>query len=172
MVDVSALLKEAGFKPEVSTAGDKPILEGVYKATLVEIAKMEDKGYGESIYAQFKISETLFGRESSSQYPEFKDYYSLAADKIASKRNGLAKLINGLFSIGIEVDTTNVVESLNNAKGAEVFITAYAKPTMKQEDDEWVVDDSKPKKQAFTFMTEKNALKEAEKKKKASGVGF
>lgn len=158
-MNVTEALKAAGFKPEKSTAGDKPIFVGTYKATLFDVAKMEDKGYGESIYAQFKIQETLEGRSSASQFPEFKDYYSLAPDKIASKRKGLAKLINGLFSVGVEVDTNNLVESLTNLKGTAVFISGYAQEPRKQVDGQWVDDPDGDTKQGFTFLTEKNAMK-------------
>ena len=51
-------MASAGFTPEKSTVGDKYIYEGVYKANYVEGAKMADKGYGESYYAQFKVNET------------------------------------------------------------------------------------------------------------------
>lgn len=160
-------LNAAGFKPEKSSIGGFKPLEGVYKASLVEVVKMEDKGYGESIYAQFKISECLTGAESNSKFPEFKDYYSLHPDKVASKRNGLAKLINGLFSVGIEVDTGSddaLIASLEQAKGGEVFIKAYSQARRKQnEAGEWVTDEDKDPKQGFTFLTEANAMKEVKK---------
>lgn len=162
-------LKKAGFKAERSTIGAKPILEGVYRATLVEVAKMEDKGYGESIYAQFKVAEVLAGRESNSQFPEFKAYYSVAPDKIASKRNGLAKLINGLFSVGCEVSGETdeaLMASLEAAKGTVCYVKGYKEQPRKKEGDAWVEDTEKDSRQGFTFMTEKNAEKEAIKLKK------
>jgi hypothetical protein len=162
-------LKKAGFKAERSTIGAKPILEGVYRATLVEVAKMEDKGYGESIYAQFKVTETLAGRDSNSQFPEFKGYYSVAPEKIASKRSGLAKLINGLFSIGYEVKDSSdeeLIQSLNDAKGSVLYVKGYKEQPRKKEGDAWVEDTEKDSRQGFTFMTQKNAEKEAIKLKK------
>lgn len=159
-------MKEAGFKPELSTAGGKMILKGTYKASFYDWAKMEDKGFGESIYAQFKITETLEGRDSNSKFPEFKGYFSLADDKVASKKSGLAKLINGFFSVGVSIDWSSeeaLAESLNNAKGTEVFISAWSKQPMKKEGDEWVEDDTKEPRQDFTFLTEKNALKKVKK---------
>lgn len=160
MGSVSELLQQAGYKKEKSTSGEKPILEGIYKATLVEVAKIEDKGYGEAIYAQFKINEVLHGMQSKSQYPEFKDYYSLAPDKIASKRSGLAKLLNGLFSVGIEADP----DKLEDQKGAEVFIAAYKQKKMSKNDDGSFAELEGEYKQGYTFMTEANAVKEAKKK--------
>ena len=159
-MNVSEALKAAGFTPEKSTAGDKPIFIGTYKATLFDVAEMADKGYGASIYAQFKIQETLEGRESKSQFPEFKEYFSIAPDKIASKKKGLAKLINGFFSVGIDVDTTNLMESLTALKGSAVFISGFAKEPRKQnEAGEWVENPDGETKQGFAFLTEKNAMK-------------
>lgn len=160
-MNLSELLKEAGFKKELSTAGDKRILEGVYKATFVETSPKEDNGYGPSQYGAFKISEVLTGSESHSQYPEFKDYFSTSPDKIASKKKGLAKLMNGLFSVGVEADP----DDLNSSLGTEVFITAYKQKTWKKEGEDFVEVEG-AYKQGWTFMTEENALKEAKKKSK------
>jgi hypothetical protein len=171
-MDVSELLKTAGFEKEKSTIGDKPILKGTYKASLFDFAFMDDKGYGASVYAQFKITEVLEGTPSNSKFPEFKAYFNLSPDKIASKRNGLAKLINGFFSVGVDVDTTKLEESLEALKGTEVYISAYKQKARKQVDGAWVDDAEGDDKQAFTFLTEKNALKAKEKAQKASGIGF
>lgn len=164
-MNVSEALKGAGYEPEKSTVGDKTLLDGVYKCSFFKAELMEDKGYGESVYAQFKVLETMAGVEpfANSQYPELRAYYSLAPDKIASKRNGLAKLLNGLFSIGVEIDTSNVIESLAGNAGAEVYIKAYKEQPKKKEGDEWVDDLDKDLRQGFTFLTEKNAKKLAEK---------
>lgn len=168
MSSITDALKQAGFKAERSTAGGKRILKGVYKASFYDWAKMEDKGYGESIYAQFKVTEVLEGDETSSQFPEFSAYYGTSPDKVASKRNGLAKLINGLFSVGVEVsqDSDEALEqSLNDAKGTEVFISAWAKQPKKQDESgEWVDNTEADLRQDFTFMTEKNAAKKVKKK--------
>ena len=167
-MDVTKILEEAGFKPEKSTVGDRQILVGTYKAALYEVVKMEDKGYGESIYAQFKVQETLEGVSSTSKFPEFKAYFNLAPDKIASKRRGLAKLINGLFSVGAEVDTTDVLNSLVSLKGTTVYIAGYKEEPRKQVDANWIEDPDGETRQGFTFLTEKNANKRVQK----AGVPF
>lgn len=159
------MLQQAGYKAEVSTSGDAPIYEGVYKATLVDVAKMEDQGYGESVYAQFKINEVLAGRESHSKYPEFKDYYSIAPDRINNKKSGLAKLLNGLFSVKVEVSPSQ----LENAKGAELFINGYKAKKFKKNDDGTFSEIEGEYKQGYAFMTEKNALAKAEKLNKGKG---
>lgn len=162
-MDVSAILKQAGFEKEKSSVGDKPIYVGTYKASLYEVAFMKDNGYGESVYAQFKIIETIEGIPSNSRFPEFNGYFSLAPEKISSKRNGLAKLINGLFSVGVDVDTTHLMESLSNLKGTEVYISGYKQEPRKQVDGVWMEDPDGDVKQAFTFLTQKNAEKKASK---------
>jgi len=162
-MNVTESLKAAGWKAEKSTVGDKFILTGIYKATLFDVAAMEDKGFGPSIYAQFKIQETLSGDESYSKFPEFKGYFNTAPDKIANKRNGLAKLLNGLFSAGHEVKTDDVVASLTALKGTEVWISAYKQEPRKQVDGEWIDDPEGEIKQGWAFLTPENAAKKSKK---------
>jgi len=156
-------LKAAGYTPELSKSGEMPIFEGTYKATLIEISSIPDNGYGESILAKFQATECLEGDEYGLG-KKFSDFYSTSDENISNNRKGLAKLLNGLFSVGIEVDGT--VESLERQLGsAEVFINAYKKQKM-QKDESSATGWSKIEgefKQAFTFMTEKNALKESKK---------
>lgn len=166
-MNVSEALKAAGYEPEKSTVGDKFIYNGVYKCTVYDIVKMEDKGYGESIYAQFKVQEVMSGDTSYSKYPEFKGYFNMAPDKIANKRNGLAKLLNGLFSAGIEVNTAtdDIVAELQKYKGSEVYINAYRQEPRKLNEatKQWEEDPDGEAKQAFAFMTKSNAEKRAKK---------
>lgn len=168
-MNATEALKAAGFKPEKSTVGDKIILKGIYKATMFKVAEMEDKGYGPSIYAQFKIQEVLSGDTSYSQYPEFAGYFNTAPDKIGNKSNGLAKLINGLFSAGHEVNTDNVVDSLSALLGSEVYINGYRKEPMRKVEgtEEWEENPDGVAKQAFAFMTKDNAEKKAKKNAEA-----
>ncbi len=166
MVDA---LKAGGFVAEKSEIGGKRILTGIYKAVFTAVAKQEDKGYGESIRADFKIEEKMSGDDSNSKFPEFVGFFNTSADKILSKRNGLAKLICGLFSVGYEVNQTSdeaLMASLEAGLGTTVYISAYKQKPQKKEGDVWVENPDGENKQAFTFMTEKNAVKEAEKKVK------
>jgi hypothetical protein len=170
---ITDILKQAGYKPEKSTVGDKPIMKGVFKCLFVDWAREEDKGYGEQVSGQFKIIETLAGSDSRSTFPEFRGYYKTSVEAISSKRNGLAKLLNGFFSVGKNVDTSSdeaLADSLNDLKGsAEVYIKGYDEKPRKKEGDAWVDDPDGALRQGFTFLTEKNALKEAEKMKKKQG---
>lgn len=167
-MNVTDALKAAGYKPEKSTIGDKFIFTGVYRCSFFDCAAMEDKGYGPSTYAQFKVQETLAGDESSSKFPEFKGYFDMGKN-IASKRKGLAKLLNGFFSVGIDIDTNDVIASLTSHKGADVFIKAYKQEPRKnigsEAAPEWVADEDGEMKQGWTFLTAANAEKEAAKMK-------
>lgn len=169
-MSITEALKNAGYVAEKSTAGGKRILTGIYKCAFVSFKPQEDKGYGESIRADFKIEEKLSGDEPYSQFPEFVGFFSTHPDKIASKRNGLAKLLDGLFSVGIDVDKSSdekLSESLNNAINASVYISAYIQKPQKKDGDKWVENPDADPKQGFTFMTQKNAEKEAKKKESA-----
>jgi hypothetical protein len=171
---ISDLLKQAGYTPEKSTIGDKPIMKGIYKAMFVDWKVQEDKGYGESIRADFKITEKLSGSDSHSQFPEFVGFFNTSAEKINSKKNGLAKLLNGFFSVGINVDSSTdeaLASSLNEKKGsAEVYIKGYKKdPKMKDSEGNWVDNPDGSPKQDFCFLTFSNAKKEAEKEIKKQG---
>ena len=170
---IVSALKASGYEPEKSTAGDKPILVGVYKAMFVDWKEQEDKGYGPSVRADFKVTERLSGFDSRSSFPEFVGFFNTSPEKINSKRNGLAKLLNGFFSVGKNVDSSSdeaFAESMNALKGsAEVFIKGYKQEPLHQVDGAWVENPDGDAKQAFVFMTERNAKKQAEKDIKAAG---
>lgn len=171
---VSDILKGAGFKAEKSTEGDKPVLKGVYKALFVEGKLAEPNQYGHSYVAKFKIVETLSGKESKSGFPEFAGFYDVA-DKAADKKKGIAKLLNGFFSVGINVDSSTdeaLYESLDSLKGsAEVYVKAFEKKPRKQDEEgNWVDNPDGVIKQDFSFMTALNATKEAEKQSKKNAL--
>lgn len=176
-MSITGALNKAGYKQEVSTAGDKPILTGVYKAMFVDFKNDPNGQYGAQLSAQFKIVERLAGRESKSTFPEFTGYYKTDEKYSASKRNGIAKLLNGFFSVGIQINTSSdeaLMESLNSQKGvAEVYIKGYSKKAQKntgtKEAPVWEEDDTKAPKQDFTFMTKVNAEKEAKKQQNKDG---
>ena len=165
---VSDILKGAGFKQEKSTEGDRPVLKGVYKALFVEGKLGEANQYGHSYIAKFKIVETLNGKESKAAFPEFTGFYDIA-EKAADKKKGIAKLLNGLFSVGLNVDSSTdeaLYESLDALKGsAEVYIKGFEKKPRKQDEEgNWIDNPEGVIKQDFSFMTEVNAKKEATKK--------
>lgn len=170
---VTDVLKAAGFKPEASTIGDKPILKGIYKALFVEGAKQEPNQYGESYMAKFKVIETLAGNDSRSSFPEFTGFFAVDEANAGNAKKGIKKLINGFFSVGKTLDLSSdaaLYASLDALKGsAEVYVSGYKKRAMKQVDGEWVENTEADAKQDFSFMTESNAKKESEKIKKKQG---
>ena len=168
------LLKNAGYTPEKSTAGDKPVLKGIYKCLFVDFKNEPEGKYGSQLMAKFQIVEKMSGMDSRSQFPQFTGYYKTDEAGAASKRNGIAKLLNGFFSVGKNVDTTSdmtLIDSLEAMKGsAEVYISAYKKNPRKQDDSgAWVDNPDGEVKQDFSFMTQVNAEREAAKQIKKDG---
>lgn len=176
---ISDKLKAAGYSEKVSTAGDRPIMVGVYRALFVDYKDEPNGQYGSQLMAKFKAVEKLSGTDINpkSAFPEFTEYYKTDDKGILSKRNGLAKLLDGFFSVGLNVDRSSedkLIESLDGLKGsAEVYIKAYAKDAQvnvgTDAEPKWEKDATKPPKQAFLFMTAKNAEKEAKKQIKKAG---
>ena len=174
---ITDVLKGAGYTPEKSTAGDRPVLKGIYKCMFVDFKNEPEGKYGPQIMAKFQITERLSGMDSRSTFPQFTAYYKTDAENANSKRGGIAKLLNGFFSVGINVDTSTdeaLIESLNNLKGsAEVYISGYKKQPKKntgtKEQPVWEENPDGEVKQDFTFMTQKNAEKEAAKEVKKAG---
>lgn len=169
-MSITGALKGAGYEPEKSSVGDKQILKGIYKALFVDYKNEPEGKFGPQLMAKFQIVEKLSGMDSYSTFPQFTGYYKTDEEGSASKRSGIAKLLNGFFSVGITVDTSSdeaLLASLDGFKGsAEVYIKGYKKDPKKQVNGEWVDNPDGDAKQDFTFMTEKNAKKEADKEVK------
>ena len=157
------MLKASGFKPEKSTEGEFQPFEGVYATQFVKADDMpaNDKG-GRSLLVGFKISETLVGKESRSQFNEFKKYLALEGEKAMDKKKGLPWIINALFTAGVEVSgntDAELIESIQSALGTTVYVRAYG---FKPEDAEKAI-------QMFVVMKEDKAIKKAEELKKKQG---
>jgi hypothetical protein len=153
------------YVPEKSTVGEKPTLKGVYKVFLFDVAYMEDKGYGESIYCQFKIADdgVIAGDKTYSKFPEFKEYYN---------EKKMKKLLDGLFSVGIDVDKSSdeaLLAALQSLKGTTMYINAWKGKKQKKDGDNWIEDPEGGFTQKFSFMTQKNAEAKA---KKGEGLPF
>lgn len=159
-------LKQAGFKPEKSTDGEFMPLEGIYKTQFVKAEQVvSQKDNSKQMRAEFKVSETLSGKESSSKFSEFKKYLALEGSEAADKKKGIAWLINALFTSGVEVTGETdeaLLENINNALGTEVYVKAWG----------WKPEDGDKTFQQFSVLKEAIALKQANSKKKSEGVGF
>ena len=175
-ISLSGALKNAGFDKEVSTIGDRPIYIGVYKCIFKSWEDRPDGKYGPSLFADFKITEVLLGMESRSTFPELTGFFDTSPSKIASKRNGLAKLINGLFSVGVDIDVSTdetLKEGLKSSVGTQVFIKAYKKQKMKPGAEEGTWEEVEGEfKQGWVFLTEKNAKKAIKKAEKSGDAPF
>lgn len=156
-------LKESGFKPEKSTEGEFQPFDGVYVTQFVkaEDKPANDKG-GRCLVVEFKINEALAGKDSFSQFNEFKKYLALEGDKVTDKKKGLPWIINTLFTAGVEVSGTTdekLLESIQNALGTTVHMRAYG---FKPEDGDKAY-------QIFNAMKEDKAIKKAQDIKKKQG---
>lgn len=157
------LLKKQGFKPEKSTEGEFQPYEGVYATQFVkaEDKPANDKG-GRCLVVEFKITETLAGKDSRSQFNEFKKYLALEGENATDKKKGLPWIINTLFTAGVEVSGTTdeeLLSSIQGALGTTVYVRAYG----------WKPEDADKARQMFVVMGEKAAQKKATDMKKKQG---
>ena len=171
-------MKDAGYEPKASTAGDKNIYNGIYKAMLTEFknepdGKWDDGQPKPQVVAGFKVTETLAGSDIyKSDYPDAKGYYATDEKNAANRKKGIAKLIDGFMSVGINVNGKDDDETLAKLTAqiavGEVYLKLFPDwRNVKDEGGNW----SKKKKdedgidlpafQGHSFLTQKNAEKMA-----------
>lgn len=159
-------LKKAGFKAEKSSEGEFQPLEGIYKVQFVKAEQVvSQKDNSKQLRAEFKVAETLFGKDSSSKFSEFKKYLALEGDEAADKKKGVAWLINALFTAGYEVSgqtDEEMMGSIQTALGTDLFFKAWG----------WRPEDGDKSYQQFSVLKEEIAQKQAKAAQKKSGVGF
>jgi hypothetical protein len=152
-------LVNAGFKPTKSTEGEFQPLEGIYAVQFAKADEMpaNDKG-GRQLYVAFKVTETLKGKESKSQYNEFKKYLALEGELKSSDKKGIGWIVNALFTAGVEVSGTTeeeLIVSIKNVLGTTLYVSARG----------WTPPDGDKAVQLFNVMKESIALKKAQDKK-------
>jgi len=159
-------LKKAGFKAEKSTEGEFQPLEGIYKVQFVKAeATTSQKDNSKQLRAEFKVAESLSGKDSTSKFNEFKKYLAIEGDEAADKKKGVAWLINALFTSGLEITGNTDEEMLANIQGAlgtELYFKAWG----------WRPEDGDKSYQQFSVLKESVAVKQAEAARKKSGTGF
>lgn len=159
-------LSKAGFKAEKSTEGEFQPLEGIYKVQFVKAEETtSQKDNSKQLRAEFKVAETLSGKDSNSKFNEFKKYLSMEGDEAADKKKGVAWLINALFTSGYEVSGTTDAEmlaSIQSALGTELYFKAWG----------WRPEDGDKSYQQFSVLKESIAAKQSESARKKAGVGF
>ena len=180
-------MKSAGYEPKASTAGDKNVYNGIYKCMLTEFkdepdAKWDDGQPKPQVIAGFKVVDRLAGSEIyKSDYADCRGYYSTSDELATNRKKGIAKLLDGFKSVGINVMGATDEETIENIKGkvgaAELYIKLY--PDWRNVKDETTGEWSKKKKdddgielpafQAHSFLTEKNADKMAKSMQKSAG---
>ena len=179
-------MKESGYEPKASTAGDKTIYNGVYKLILSEFknepdGKWDDGQPKPQVVAGFKITERIAGSDVyKSDYPDVKGYYSTSDELASNRKKGIAKLIDGFMSVGINVNGATDEETIQNIQAqiavGEVYMNLFPDwRNVKDDAGNW----SKKKKdedgidvapfQNHNFLTLKNAEKKAKSMQKAAG---
>lgn len=169
-------MKEAGYEPKASTSGDKVVYNGIYKLMLTEFknepdGKWDDGQPKPQVVAGFKVSERMSGTDVfKSDYPDVKGYYATDEKNASNRKKGIAKLIDGFMSVGVNVNGKDDAETLANITAqigaTEVYMKLFPDwRNVKDESGNW----SKKKKdedgidlpafQGHSFLTQKNAEK-------------
>lgn len=182
-------MQDAGYTPKASTTGDKVVYNGIYKLALVGFESKPDNKWDDGqpnpqVIAKFKIlpeGGRLAGTDVfKSDYPEVTGYYSTSDELAGNRKKGIAKLIDGLLSVGINVSRPTDEETLAEIQkvigSAEVYMKLF--PDWKNVKDD-VGNWSKKKKdddgidiapfQGHSFLTEKNAEKLAKSMQAKAG---
>lgn len=171
-------MQDAGYEPKASTSGDKVVYNGIYKAMLTEFknepdGKWDDGTPKPQVIAGFKVTDRLAGTDIfKSDYADFRGYYATDEKNAANRKKGIAKLIDGFQSVGINVNGKLDEEVIANITGqiasGEVYVKLFPDwRNVKDENENW----SKKKKdddgvdiapfQNHNFLTQKNAEKMA-----------
>ena len=176
-------MQEAGYEPKASTSGDKTIYNGIYKFMMTEFknepnGKWDDGQPKPQVIAGFKVTDRLAGTDVyKSDYADVRGYYATDEKNAANRKRGIAKLIDGLISVGINVNgktDDETIQNLTNQIGvAEVYMKLFPDwKNVKDDEGNW----SKKKKdedgidiapfQNHSFLTQKNAEKMAKSMQK------
>lgn len=171
------MMKQAGFKPTVSTEGEWQPYEGYYKVAFQSFEVKDTKKDGTPCnkygIAEFKIEETLSGRspKEGATRAEFSKFISLAGEQAINKKKGLPFIVNAIFTAdGTDVmgaDDDSTFANIQNKIGLSMYLHAFKGKT-------WIAgevvdgkttfteDKEAPAKQDFSFVKEAVARKKAE----------
>lgn len=143
-------LVSAGFKPEASTDGEFKPLKGTYKTEVTVLRSEIDSKNSNAKYYQLSLkpSEVLDGDSFTDKFVFNKRFY-VDGDKAAEN---LKKMLNLLFTAGIELDMTSdakLEESFGNAIGKTIYIRSWG----------WLPDGKDQPQQMFSAVKEKVAGK-------------
>lgn len=153
-------LKSAGFKPEANTDGEFKPLVGTYAGAISVLRADVDGKNGNAKFYQLEVKpeEVLEGDTFGEKFTFRRRYYIDDAEKGVEN---LKKLINDLFTCGVELDATageaGFEAGFEKAIGAKAYVRAWA----------WTPEGKSPVQQ---FVIQKAGI--AEKKRGAATVGF
>lgn len=150
-------LKGAGFTKEKSTEEQFEPFEGMYKTVFSACEeKVSQKNGAQQLQVDFKIEQALVGKESKSQYAEFRKWLDLDGENATDKKKGVAFIINALFTSGYDVNMSSdeaMKQSIKDALGTPVYIKAWG----------WQPEGGDKKFQQFSVVQESVALKAVKK---------
>lgn len=172
------MMKNAGFKPSVSTEGEWQPYEGIYKVDMVTFDVKDTKKDGTPCnkygIVEFKIVETLKGREPREGVtrPEFSKFITLTGEQAINKKKGLPFIVNAIFTAdGTDVmgaDDESTYANIKNKIGLSFYVNAFKGKTWKLTGTDaeckntFEEDTEAPAKQDFSIIKEAVALKKAQ----------
>jgi len=142
-------LKKDGWKPELNMDGEFKPLVGTYKAEIIALRPEIDTKNGNAKYYQLEVKplEMIYGDTFGDKFTFRKRYY-IDGEKGAAN---LQKMLNDLFTCGIELDTQSdehMEADFEKAIGKTAFVRSWG----------WKKDDGNTA-QMFVIQQEKVALK-------------
>jgi len=143
-------LKNAGFKPEANTDGEFKPLVGSYECNITVLRPEVDKKNNNAKFYQLCLKPVvaLEGDAFGDKF-EFKKRYYVDGDKATEN---LQKLINDLFTAGIELDLSSDAAfeaDFPKAIGAKAFVRSWG----------WKPEGKDQPTQMFVIQKEKVAAK-------------
>lgn len=161
MSSLTDQLKALGFKPEANTDGEFKPLVGTYAATIQTLrSEIDTKNDNAKFYQlEIKPNEVIEGETFGEKFL-FKRRYYVDGDKAAEN---LKKLINDMFTAGVELDTSSdaaLEASFEKAIGAACYVRSWG----------WTPKDKTSPTQMFVIQ--KAAVAEKKRATSTSAIPF
>ena len=160
-------LRAAGFKPEVSTDGEREILVGQYKTKWATIRKEAEDSGREYLQSEWKVIEVIDGTfAGNSKFPEFRRRYYLDDER------DVKRLCNDAFTVGVSLDISSdeaLVASTHQLIDKVTYIRGWKGTPDKDRAGNVIPEEERRSFQNFVIRAEKNAKP---RKAKAGAVPF
>lgn len=174
-MSIADRLKEAGFKPEVSTEGEWQPYNGTYRCTIKALrVERDEKNACDFVQAEYDIEETLEGDpKRDSKYPAFrKRYYMDFENPTDAHLENVKKLSNAVFTAtGLELDYTDKQSFIASAAaciGLDIYIRAWGWKPEKDVKGNAIAEENQKTIQQFSVVKKEVA----EKKRSSNSVAF